>query len=189
MALHHSPNFYQLLSLSQNASQAEIKTAYHRALLHSHPDKNHKANSAKPDDLNTADTHPHSTTADPIPISLIKEAYHTLSTPNLRARYDTLLLQKIEPPGPRPAHVVSLEDFQEDPDTLRDDSESEGGPWRYKCRCGGTYAITSMEMENGHHLVGCNSCSEVVWVGFELHDANPEDEGMLSCYGGVSFYL
>ena len=182
---HHSPNFYQLLSLSQNASQTEIKTAYHRALLHFHPDKNHKANSAKPDDPNILHTHLHSTTADPIPISLIKEAYDTLSTPDLRARYDTLLLQEIQPPGPRPAQVVSLEDFQEDPDS-RDDPE--GGPWRYKCRCGGTYTITSVEMENGHHLVGCNNCSEVVWVGFELHDS--EDEGKSSYYGlwrGVSF--
>jgi len=164
----HSPNFYQLLSLSQDASQTEIKTAYHRALLHFHPDKNHKVNSAKPDQ-ETPDTHLHSTTADTIPISLIKEAYRTLSTPDLRARYDTLL-QKIQPPGPRPAQVVSLEDFWDDPD--------EDGPWSYKCRCGGTYTITSLEMEKGHHLVGCNSCSEVIWVGFELHDS--EDESKLS---------
>ena len=178
-APHHSPNFYEVFSLSQSASQTEIKTAYHRALLHFHPDKNHKVNSTKADDLNILDTHP-GTTTDPIPISLIKEAYHTLSTPDLRARHDALLLQKGQPPGPRPAQVVSLEDFQEDPDP-RDDSESEGGPWRYKCRCGGTYTITSTEMENGHHLVGCNGCSEVVWVGFELYDL--KDGGKLLYYG------
>ena len=31
-------------------------------------------------------------------------------------------------------------------------------------------------MERGQHLVGCSSCSEVIWVGYELAD---EDEDVV----------
>ena len=102
-----------------------MKAAYHHALMHFHPDKKANSSKFKPDDLNTPDTYPHFTTADSIPIYLVKEAYDTLSMPDPRARYDTLLL--------RPAQVASLGDFQEDPDP-GDDSGSEGGLWRYKYR-------------------------------------------------------
>ena len=47
---------------------------------------------------------------------------------------------------------------------------SHEGPlrWTYGCRCGGLYVITEDDMEAGQHLVGCISCSEVLWVGYEL---------------------
>jgi len=90
----------------------------------------------------------------------------TLSTPNLRAEYDSLR-SVTSKSAPRPAQIVSLDDFEE---SGSDDT------WRYICRCGGMYRITSREMEEGHHLVGCSSCSEVIWVGYEQW--NPEDEGI-----------
>ena len=91
-------DFYQLLSISKNASMAQIKSAY--------------------------------------------DARHSYSAA-----------------PPRPAQVVSLEDF--------DEVEVEES-WRYTCRCGGSYLITSTLMDEGEHLIACNSCSEVVWVGYEL---------------------
>ena len=130
-------DFYQLLSISKNASMAQIKSAYHRALLQSHPDKKKSS--------------------EPIDIALIKEAYSTLSNPQLRAEYDARHSYSAAPP--RPAQVVSLEDFEE--------VEAEES-WRYTCRCGGSYFITSTLMDEGEHLIACNSCSEVVWVGYEL---------------------
>jgi diphthamide biosynthesis protein 4 len=60
--------------------------------------------------------------------------------------------------GPRPAQVISLEDFE----------EVEEGEWKHPCRCGGTYNVAEEDMDAGRHLVGCESCSEVVWVGYEL---------------------
>lgn len=116
---------------------AQIKSAYHRTLLQSHPDKKKSS--------------------EPIDIDLIKEAYSTLSNPQLRAEYDAQHFHSAAPP--RPAQVVSLEDFEE--------VEAEES-WRYTCRCGGSYLITSASMDEGVHLIACNSCSEVVWVGYEI---------------------
>lgn len=145
------------MSVPRDASAAEIKIAYHRALLRFHPDKI----------SNTAFAQ------EPISVSLIKEAYTTLSEPNLRKHYDISALQRSTLAGPRPAQVVSLEEFQE---IVEETSEDEG-LWRYQCRCGGTYIITSSYMEMGVHLVGCSSCSEVVWAGYELqNDAEMEGD-------------
>ncbi|KAF8807889.1 DnaJ-domain-containing protein, partial [Phlegmacium glaucopus] len=141
-------DFYQLLSLARNASVTQIKSAYHRALLQSHPDKksNHDPSQA-------------------VDIALIKEAYYILSNSQLRAKYDIQLSQRsYSAAPPRPAQVISLEDFEE-----VDQNESEVEDfWRYACRCGGFYHITTTLMEKGEHLIACNSCSEVVWVGYEL---------------------
>ena len=97
-----------------------------------------------------------------VDIGLLKRAYATLSSDELRSNYDvTLSHARI---GPRPAQVVSLEEFTE----LHTDSDES--TWSYGCRCGGQYVIKEQEMERDQHLVGCNGCSEVVWVGFELAD-------------------
>lgn len=94
-------------------------------------------------------------------ITLIKEAYNTLSTPQLRAQYDSKVQSQCAPAGPRPAQIISLEEFEEE--TL-----ANGTRWRYDCRCGGSYGIDEDDMERGQHLVGCVNCSEVVWVGYEM---------------------
>ncbi|KAJ7496918.1 DnaJ-domain-containing protein, partial [Mycena latifolia] len=129
---------YAILDVTPRSSLAEIKSAYHRALLRSHPDKNVASATS------------------PVDIASIQEAYRILSTPSLRAQHDIRL--RI-PTGPRPAQVISLEDFQENP---------ELDSWSHSCRCGGAYKITGEEMESGQHLIPCTSCSEIVWVGYEL---------------------
>ena len=139
------PDYYAVFSISTSASAAEIKTAYHRALLSHHPDK--QSNTARRDDA--------------VELDLLRKAFATLSNPDLRIEYDSRRANACS--GPRPAHVVSLEEFTE---------HENGGPeeifWSYDCRCGGSYRITENDMEKGQHLIGCASCSEVVWVGFEL---------------------
>ncbi|KAF9056051.1 DnaJ domain-containing protein, partial [Panaeolus papilionaceus] len=141
--------YYALLSIPKNATQSQIKSAYHRALLTSHPDKRK----------------PSTDITDHVDINLLKRAYEILSDPELRASYDTNSRSKNQAhsvvSGPRPAQVVSLEEFEES-----DDQES----WSYPCRCSGSYRITTSLMEQGVHLIGCNSCSEAVWVGYELLD-------------------
>ncbi|GLB38382.1 putative CSL zinc finger [Lyophyllum shimeji] len=149
-------DFYQLLAVPKDASASEIKTAYHRALLRFHPDKNRDS--------------PH-TSSESICISLIKEAYNTLSEPSRRKLYDSATRQRSAGTGPRPAQIVSLDEFEEVADNVREDE----GVWQYQCRCGGKYRITGLDMEKGHHLVGCNSCSEVVWVGYELQCSDSEE--------------
>ncbi|PFH48402.1 hypothetical protein AMATHDRAFT_121812, partial [Amanita thiersii Skay4041] len=145
-------DYYQLLAVSQHASVVEIKAAYHQALLQSHPDKKYTR-------------HANSTSAS-VDISLIKEAYLTLSSPESRMRHDGVLRErKGRFAGSRPAQIVSLEEF-ENPTEHSTCNPTQA--YTYPCRCGGTYKITTDDMERGHHLVGCVSCSEVIWVGYEV---------------------
>ncbi|KAF9072726.1 hypothetical protein BDP27DRAFT_1382014 [Rhodocollybia butyracea] len=126
-----SIDFYEILALARTASAVDVKAAYHRALITHHPDKN----TSKPSTVH---------------IATIKKAYE----------YDVQLQQKIANISSRPAQVISLEDFEEDP---VDDTA-----WTYPCRCGAVYRITESDMEIGSHIIGCSGCSELVWVGFEL---------------------
>lgn len=144
------PDYYALLSVSTSATVAELKEAYRRVLLISHPDKHASKHSS-----------------DSVDIDLLKRAFLTLSTPDLRKAYDLMRAGDTQRTGPRPAQVISLEDFDEDSDSR----------WTYPCRCGGAYVITQDMLEAGQHLVGCASCSEVVWAGYEVveeaEDENP----------------
>lgn len=145
LAEHRVPDYYALLAVSPSASSADIKAAYHRALLASHPDKRNSITAP-----NSAD------------IGQLKQAFHTLNTPSLRKEYDTLRASSDTPRGPRPAQVISLEEFNEE--------DGEAVVWAYPCRCGGRYMVTEEMLDAGQHLVGCTSCSEVVWAGYELVD-------------------
>ncbi|KAH7883391.1 hypothetical protein F5I97DRAFT_1815259, partial [Phlebopus sp. FC_14] len=135
--------FYALLRIPCDASSSDIKIAYHQILLQSHPDKQSRS-TRNPESESTSD------------IALLKEAYKTLADPSSRAAYDMLFRRKDESSqGPRPAQIVSLEDF--------DGLEQE---WR--CRCGGSFRITENDLEGGRHLVCCEGCSEVISVGYEV---------------------
>ncbi|KAI0275450.1 hypothetical protein BC834DRAFT_921410 [Gloeopeniophorella convolvens] len=132
-------DYYTLLSVPRSASPTTIKAAYHRALLRHHPDK--QASRAPAADAD---------------IGLLQQAFRTLTSAHLRAAYDARHTPRA-PALPRPAQIVSLEEFAEG-----------AGAWSYACRCGGVYKITEDELERGQHLVACGSCSEVVWVGYEV---------------------
>jgi diphthamide biosynthesis protein 4 len=101
-----------------------------------------------------------------VDIALLKEAYTTLSSPELRARFDRVVDQRRGQHiyGPRPAQLVSLDDFDE----VQGVDPTE---WRYNCRCGGIYSVSSRQLDDGQHLVACGSCSEVIWVGYEIEDS------------------
>lgn len=175
------PDYYALLDLTRSSSTSpgghyhystqELKNAYHNALLRHHPDKQPQR-LPTPRSLKTNVT---TSPSQPFPqdqidiITQIQDAYRTLSDPILKKQYDILLSTssssaRHEGKGPRPAQIISLEDFDED---------AEAMVWTYPCRCGGDYKIREEEMERGVHLAGCGSCSEVVWVGYEVVD---EDE-------------
>jgi len=139
-------DYYTLLHITRSASLDTIKAAYRRALLRLHPDKI-KHHTHNPEQLTD--------------FGLLHDAFLTLSSATLRTAYDAQ--GELSRTGPRPAQVVSLEHF--------DCSEGEGsgaGIWTLGCRCGGRYEITEVDLECGSHLVGCKSCSEVIWVGYEV---------------------
>ncbi|EIN14237.1 DnaJ-domain-containing protein [Punctularia strigosozonata HHB-11173 SS5] len=139
-----STNHYATLGVSPRADAREIKSGYHRALLLVHPDKHSQGDAS--------DAGPR--------IAAIQEAFRILSTESLRKQYDASLQVPHQFHVPRPAQIVSLEDFDEQPEY-----------WRYPCRCGGAYIVREADMEGGRHLIGCNSCSETVWAGYELAEA------------------
>ena len=145
-------DYYELLNVPRTASSAEIKASYRQLLLSLHPDK--------------SDTSKGSPTPTNIDIGQLKDAFVTLSSPEHRLKYDSELSSPLDPSPSRsrPALIVSLEDFN-----------NLGQGWAYDCRCGGQYIIGEEDMEKGVHLTACSSCSEVVWVGYEV--CSFEDDG------------
>lgn len=97
-------------------------------------------------------------------IALLKEAFTTLVDPEKRRIYDASLSRRT---GTRPAQVVSLEDF-----TISDDT-SESPVYSHVCRCGGSYYISVVDMEIDVHLISCETCSESIWVGYEVLEEDP----------------
>jgi len=151
-------DYYTLLRIPRSASPDTIKAEYHRALLRLHPDKLRQRH---PDDpAQSAD------------VGRLHDAFMTLSSATLRAAYDAREEQS-RTGRPRPAQVVSLERFD---CRSRSSPRSGGGgeastttwTWILTCRCGGEYEVTEEDLERGLHLVGCGSCSEVIWVGYEV---------------------
>jgi diphthamide biosynthesis protein 4 len=149
-------DFYRILGIQQDASQEQIKRAYHRALLRHHPDKKRVEDAGlTPTTIPAIDT--------------LVEAFKALSSPASRQIYDQILKSSpmsCQPPmtAPRPANVVSLDDFQE---VNQGDSSST---WTHPCRCGGTFIISEQLLDEDIHLIGCDCCSEVVWVGYEAEE-------------------
>ena len=149
MTASNSPiTHYETLRIAPSSTSAEVKEAYHRVLLSSHPDK--QTGLSKTD----------------FDIAALKEAYLTLSDPVARAAYDASLSQtQLRDPsgGPRPAQVISFDEFVQVGD-------GDGAQWTHDCRCGGTYAISEADLERDTHLVACERCSEVIYIGYELVD-------------------
>ncbi|KAI9510797.1 hypothetical protein F5148DRAFT_510782 [Russula earlei] len=141
-------DYYTLLQITRSASPSTTKAAYHRALLRLHPDK---LQQRAEDSAQLAD------------VGLLHDAFLTLSSTILRTTYNAQgELSRI---GPRPAQVVSLEWFDR---SEEDGSHGAISTWTFPCRCGGKYEVTEDGLERGLHLVGCRSCSEVIWVGYEM---------------------
>lgn len=135
-------NYYEVLQVPTNCTFEDVKRAYHNALLRNHPDKT-----------------PGSST-DAFDASLLKAAYTTLSSSELRSEYDATLSRSYSTNiEKRPAQIISLENFIQ-----------EEGVWRYRCRCSSWYKIVERQLEDEVHLIGCEGCSEVIYVGYEEAD-------------------
>ena len=162
-------NYYQLLGLEQRQNadvlgSQEVKTAYKRALLQHHPDKQHGASFAKvPKNLR-----PSSVTVDDIAL-----AYKVLSESSLRAEYDRWLYAKdskvdaddrVQRTG---LETVDLDDLLFEP---------ASSIWSRSCRCGEQkgFLVTESELEknaeDGELIVGCKGCSLWLRVLFGVED-------------------
>jgi diphthamide biosynthesis protein 4 len=156
-------DYYSLLRITRSASPNTIKAAYHRALLRAHPDK---IRQRADDSSQLAD------------VGLLRDAFVTLSSATLRSAYDAQGMGSRRT-DPRPSQVVSLERFKCS-DLEGPDGRAVSACWAFPCRCGGKYEVTEDHLERGLHLVGCGSCSEVIWVGYEeVNEVDGGDTGKL----------
>ncbi|KAG8345236.1 DnaJ domain [Trypanosoma vivax] len=152
----HSP--YEILGLNPSASTAEIRKAFKRLALSTHPDKQSSPATGNEPVPNTRVKYP---------FYLVKEAADQLLDPLRRAEYDSgghLL-------SARSAGVVSdsynLSEFE-----LVDKKLLPVGVvvlvYRMECRCGGVFEVFLTRSEgaeaNYHQLCECDSCSLVVEV-------------------------
>lgn len=134
----------------------QLKRAYHLALLAAHPDKTIRK--GRKSSLGPT-------------VTEIKDAYNLLCSSNVTSAAAVIERHAAASAShsPRPAAFVSLSDFEcVDPELTK---------WTYPCRCGGIYNIYEQEMETGQHIVGCASCSEVIWVGYEELSVEDVDHG------------
>jgi len=146
--------YYEILGLpsSQPIPLKDIKAAYHRALLASHPDKVGATNR----DSNELD--------------LIREAWNILSDDHKRKEYDAKLKSNVilcfrlilDGINTRKAFVqVDLDDMSYDGETA---------VYSFPCRCGtgGGFHITEDDLEKGKDLVECWGCSSWIRVSYEM---------------------
>jgi diphthamide biosynthesis protein 4 len=177
------PNYYTTLSLSARKhdptlTPAEVKAAYKRALLQHHPDK--KASTPPSSNPNTK--------TNPITIDTIALAYKILSSPSLKAEYDSHLQQASRSRNNKPNNNSGSDSDEEESDIIfrtgletvdLDDlefvEESDSSPdeegeetWTRACRCGddGGFVVSEKELEanaeDGEVIVGCRGCS--LWL-------------------------
>ena len=175
---------YAVLSLpthpaSNPATSADIKAAYHRALLLHHPDKSRSSRTT---------TQVRSTLV--VSIDRILLAYKVLSSPAAKAEYDGQLRLHL------PYTSLSLPDHDEfkqpsfsgiEPIDLDDlDYDEEMNVWYRSCRCGQNrgFVVTEQQLEEGAGdgmvVVGCGGCSLWVMVMFQAVLEDIEDSTITS---------
>ncbi|KAF8314537.1 hypothetical protein DL93DRAFT_2167322 [Clavulina sp. PMI_390] len=170
LAQHPTLTYYEILSIPQTASSADVKAAYHRALLLYHPDKALSKTlsplaASQPRSAQDRESLTGSRIDLPTPtIDEVQQAYTTLSDSLLRKNYDGNLKRSLSDASAqrgsqRPAEVVSLEEFVP--------LDEDAAILVYPCRCGESFRISEEQLEADVHLIGCNGCSEAVWVGYE----------------------
>lgn len=120
-------NAYEILECDQEATQDQLKVAYHRLLLVHHPDKQIEAQNDVESFLK------------------IQSAYKLLSNPSQRANYDSLLKEL--------ALKEKANQFGVESDSvsllLEKDFDYRDGVYSCECaRCGGIYSVTKIEIQD-----------------------------------------
>lgn len=107
--------------------------------------------------------HPDKTQQHPsVDIGLLHTAYAVLKSEPLRREYDQFINELPTTVSSRVSQTVSLDDFQQ-----------TANQYLYPCRCGSSFLITQLELEQEIHIIGCDGCSERLWV---MYDVELEDQ-------------
>ncbi|KAI9818063.1 MAG: Diphthamide biosynthesis protein 4 [Pycnora praestabilis] len=180
-------NHYEVLELpwpntGQLTSAQEIKLAYRRTLLRSHPDKFKAAQMP----IGRVTAQASSGVTSKYSVDDITEAYRILSNARARADYDRLL--HLQPPlNDHPLHLTdkySTEIFRSGLETIDLDDltfDEKLGIWFRGCRCGDErgFLVRDEELEReagvGELGVGCRGCS--LWLKVEFEAAEGEVGG------------
>lgn len=143
---------------STAVSPSDIKKAYHRALLISHPDKT-ASRKGEATAVVSADQ-----------VEKVIQAYKVLSNPTTKTAYDNELVRSLKWSQPS---AKSAFDGVESYDLEELDYNSDKQSWRLDCRCGNTrgYEVTEAQLEgastDGEVLVQCAGCSLMIRILFE----------------------
>lgn len=108
------PNYYDILGVSPDASQEEIKKSFRNLALKYHPDKNKNSEESKQKFMK------------------IVEAYETLSNEQSRKNYDSSRAFKVAKQTPRwtpPADFSTVYSYEEIKRRYRPSSNISGGMW------------------------------------------------------------
>ena len=168
------PNLYDVLQLPANTSTPlkpeSVKSAFHRALLRHHPDKQHLTGATVLTHRSTEGCPSTSTYS----IDEIITAYQTLVDPARKVAYDATVKQVSHDInsarlGGRAVHSgIEVHDLD---DLTYDDAQQH---WRLPCRCDNAqgYIVNEEELErasgDGEIYVGCRGCSLFVKITFAV---------------------
>ncbi|XP_043478300.1 dnaJ homolog subfamily C member 24-like [Leptopilina heterotoma] len=138
-------DFYEILGCSEKATYEDLKSAFHKLILKSHPDKVHDSNKDA-DDFHE-----------------IQEAWTILSKPESRKLYDAERKQaKLEEES-----IVVLARITSDELYPKDEK------FAYQCRCGSEYIIDNEDLKNNEQFyVACDECTFYILVQVNKNSLN-----------------
>lgn len=139
---------YQILDVTEAASEQEIKAAYRQAVLRHHPDKSAALG----------------TPTDALKYQELQNAWQILKDPATRAAYNQQLALAAAQQQVFVSQTISLADME-----LPSEDSSEHSYTtclQYPCRCGGAYWLDphSIGATEDNALLPCDTCSLYVEV-------------------------
>lgn len=171
---------YEVLRVPSNASISDIRVAFKKMALYTHPDKQRGLRSTAPDaaaadhSSGAAVPSPVSSARAPAPISFhaVKAASEVLLDPFLRAAYDATRSHALVREVGAISDTFSLADDFELVDSAVAGEGAQVRVFQCECRCGGVYevmlfdesAATAAESRLRTLRCECDSCSLVVEV-------------------------
>jgi diphthamide biosynthesis protein 4 len=166
----YSPNNYEQTQTSAPIPIQTLKTAYRRALLQNHPDKNGKVKGKGK-----------------YTIDQIAQAFEVLADREKRRVYDAELKLQLHQNGLNGVRGSGEGGFKTGVETVDlDDLEYEEGKgeWYRGCRCGQDqgFEVKEEDLEEaegeGEVVVGCKGCSLWLRVLFGVVDVDSEEDGV-----------
>ena len=141
-----SETHYEILGVQKDASHKDIKTAFHKLALQSHPDKQQL----------------HSTSE--VDFKRVQIAWETLGNQEKRKEYDDNLHQEVLQERSRihGAIDLSMDDVEE---AL--DEETNETILVYDCRCGEEVFLPHKQTATGSLLVDCEGCCFVYRINYD----------------------